>query len=506
MQLVILLAFAVVLMPMSTPPWPVLRGPAAALGVVCGLSAAVLLWAGWATRRVLRYLDDDPARPSRAQRQHARDGVTLSSLLLLTFAAGTWGTEWPLLVCRVWHLQKVYGLDEFVILLPLFATLIAAWAIMYPADRAIRQVTMEASLLEGLPARPPWTFTAYMVFLLRHQLLLVALPMMAIVITNDIVKDHMRYLRKLTPLPWADQAVLVLVAGVILFFAPLLLRLIWHTSALPNGSLRDRLRRVSARLGIRYRDILVWHSEGMVVNAAVMGVLPRVRYVLLSDGLLEHMDDEKIEAVFGHEAGHVKHLHIPFYLLFATLSMLVVGGVCEVFFGRLWPGHKPLLDVSYATPTAVVLVTAAWGLGFGWISRRFERQADLFGARTVTPTADGCDLPCRVHHPPAAPANGADGPAMPAKTPSPPYALCAKGAQTFADALRRIAQLNGIPEDTRSWRHSSIGGRIRFLHELAERPERVRRFGNTIVAIKILLAVGSAVGTALAVWLYYDYL
>ena len=62
----------------------------------------------------------------------------------------------------------------------------------------------------------------------------------------------------------------------------------------------------------------------MIVNAAVMGIVAPLRYVLITDAMIEQMDDTKIEAVFGHEAGHVKHHHIPCFLLFALTSGCIV--------------------------------------------------------------------------------------------------------------------------------------------------------------------------------------
>jgi len=496
MQFVVLVAFALLFMPLGSPPWRTIHDPLAVVAVVAGQAVGTAAWAAWAARRVLRRLDRDPMRPSVAQRQHARDGATLGTLLLAGLVTCVWFTDWPNLVRQEWGLDRVYGLAELVILLPFFASLLAAWAILFPADRALRHLAMEANLWAELPARPPWSLGRYMVFLIRHQLLIVALPMMAIVIANDCVQAHVRYLRQVTRLYWADQAVLVAVAGAILFFAPVLLRVIWSTSVLPRGPLRERLVGLSGRLGLRFREILIWHSEGMVVNAAVMGLLPPVRYVLLSDGLLERMEDEKIEAVFGHEAGHVKHLHIPYYLLFSVLSMLIVGGVCELVFRVM------RADPSYVTVTAAALLAGVWGVGFGWISRRFERQADFFGARVVSPAGpEGCDLPCHVHHPvgdPSAPAGAAGR--------VPGDALCATGARMFGEALARVAQLNGIAQEARSWRHSSIGSRIRFLSALAANPDAVRRFARTIAAIKLVLVAGTAVGLAIGVWLYAGYM
>jgi len=490
MQFVVLVAFAIVLMPSGKMPWPAVASGPWTLMVVLGQTVAIAAWGLFSTRRVLRHLDASPVDTATAQRLHARDSAMLGFLALTGWLASMWATDWPQQVRDLWGLDRIHGLDELILLAPMFASVIAGWATMFPADRAIRQLAMEANLREGLPVHPPWGFGAYLLFLVRHQLLLIVVPMALIVVANDAVQDHARYLRSVTRLWWADQAVLVAVAGAVLLFSPLMLRVIWSTSALPQGELRERLAGVSRRLRLKYRDILVWHSQGMVVNAAVMGILPPVRYLMLSDGLLERMDDEQIEAVFGHEAGHVKLLHIPYYMLFAVLSMLIVGGVCELVRWGLHTWASVRLGTAYMTMLAAALVVIIWGLAFGWISRRFERQADVFGARVVSPPAEGCVLPCRVHHTGDVPPN--------------PHSLCATGAALFADALGHIARLNGIPEEARSWRHSSIGSRIRFLRGLAEDPERVRRFARTLTAVRVILVAGTAAGLALAVWLYVE--
>jgi len=67
------------------------------------------------------------------------------------------------------------------------------------------------------------------------------------------------------------------------------------------------------------------------------------------------------------------------------------------------------------------------------------------------------------------------------------------------EGLDRVAVLNGIPHEERSWRHSSIGSRIRFLTSLAGDPRRAARFDRLlrVVRFSILgLAVAGAVATA----------
>ena len=64
---------------------------------------------------------------------------------------------------------------------------------------------------------------------------------------------------------------------------------------------------------------------------------------------------------------------------------------------------------------------------FGYLSRRCERQADIYGSRSTSP-------------------------------------------QAFIDALEKVAVLNGIPRDKPgrlwSWQHGTIGQRVAFLEQL----------------------------------------
>src|SRR6201999_2949396 len=101
---------------------------------------------------------------------------------------------------------------------------------------------------------------------------------------------------------------------------------ILKTESLPSSALRLRLEEMSRRHGLRYRDILLWHTQGSIGNAAVMGVLPRLRYVLMTDLLLETMPDEQIEAVFAHELGHIVYRHLIWYVIFIVTLVLAMSG------------------------------------------------------------------------------------------------------------------------------------------------------------------------------------
>ena len=92
---------------------------------------------------------------------------------------------------------------------------------------------------------------------------------------------------------------------------------------MPDSPLRRRLEEVARRHNVSFRDVMLWNTRHQMGNAAVMGYIPRFRYFLLSDLLLETMSDEQIEAVFAHEIGHIMHRHL--FWLMATVAGLILA-------------------------------------------------------------------------------------------------------------------------------------------------------------------------------------
>jgi STE24 endopeptidase len=260
--------------------------------------------------------------------------------------------------------------------------------------------------------------------------------------------------------------------GAILVLFPVLLRHVWETRPLPPGPLRSRLEDTAERAGFRVRDILVWHTNGMVINAAVAGFVRRLRYVFLSDALLLRLGDDEIEAVFGHEMGHVRHHH----LLLRVLAMIAPLSLCMLL-GQVVPhGVDRLLEWSAgeqlgtgtpgagalgaSIPTGLVLLGLMGGyvlVVFGYYSRQLEHQADLFGCRWV--------------------AADPDRPAV----------------ERFTSALEKLAAGTCSGRDGRSWQHASIARRIDFLQQLSRDPERELRFQRRVRLLGSLL-----IGTALS--------
>src|SRR5690606_877598 len=149
---------------------------------------------------------------------------------------------------------------ELIVLVPFFAALVVGWIMLYPADRAIRQVALDLSVFHLTPPRPVWRLSQFLSFNLRQHVLIILLPMTPIVIANDFALAYSRQIRQWSVVAWADQAVLVVIAGAVFLFAPVMLRYVWHTRVLPPGELRARLEELCRRIGLRYRRILICES------------------------------------------------------------------------------------------------------------------------------------------------------------------------------------------------------------------------------------------------------
>jgi STE24 endopeptidase len=359
-------------------------------------------------------------------------------------------------------------LDEALLLLPLLGPLLLSWAAYYEVDRWLRRREVDgendASRPESDSTAAPrvWTRGEYVAYQSRTHLMLVLAPLVPLVATQDVLQLAAP---ELMAGKSAWLALLPPLAAVVIGF-PWLLRRMWKAAPLPAGPLRCLLEQSAHRWGLRVRDIMVWNTERMVVNAAVAGFVPGWRYVFLSDALIEHFSPSEMEAVFGHEVGHIRHRHLLLraLVLLAPLSAL---SLVHVAWPQGFDGWQPS-TFAWIGPTALsglAVVTVA-GLYvaavFGYCSRRFERQADLFGCR-IASTADGAGSAAN---------------------------LTPHGVRTFIGALEKLAVLNGISRDARSWQHDSIAHRVAFLEQVATDPlgevrchRQVRLLGGLAVAV-----------------------
>lgn len=468
---------------------PVVRWVSDSAGVAACVALATLLPGVGGlvvSRRARAQLDRHPDSPGRGQAAFHRGTASLQLALGLMHAFVLLCTDWRPMIDRLPVVGNWIVVPGLLALIPFFVSILLIWTALYPADRAVRQIALEVYLVRGRPVHPVWSLASYLAYSFRHQVLFILVPMMLVLAATDLVIANYVVLQQYFGWRHAPDVLVGLSALGVAILAPEILRHVWVTRRLPDGPLRDRLLAICRRIGLRCREILVWRSGGMVVNAAVMGVVAPLRYVLITDAMLEQLDDTKIEAVFGHEAGHVKHRHVQCYLLFAAIS----GCLVTIFSIRTQglARQDPLLFQMLLAGLGAVLMLK-WGVVFGWISRRFERQADTFGVRTLSLIGLPCQSPCPLHDSERH-SHGA----------SPRDPLCRTGAHLFGDALHEVAVLNGIQPEARSWRHSSIRSRARFLLALAAEPASHARFQRRLTAIQALIVAAAAAAALWTAW------
>jgi STE24 endopeptidase len=447
------------------PPAPFDLAPDEAIAVSLAahalvISAAVIL--ATVTRVRLR---SQPQQRSRILRTYSKGKFRLSILTVVVFIGSLYGLGWG------WAMKQVVG-DSWSLLLkpalltPYLATMVLSWFFFYDGDRAAHEGFWGQGSFQSR--------SAYLTLHLRHNLLLFVPPLL-VMVGQDALHLLVGDGEQPDEVPFLYIALLVGLLTVTVLFLPYLLRLILGLRPLPAGPVRDHLTATARRLGFRISDILVWNTRDTQANARVSGMVPFLRYVVLTDRLLDELSIDEIEAVFGHEVGHIKHHHMPFYTLFLVLSVAVLAAGFES--ATQWA--LPSLAES-SSVWAEVMTRREWFLFpmvayiflcFGYMSRRCERQADLFG--------------CHV-----------------------------AGFPAMIRALDKVADINGISKERpgwlSAWQHGTMAERIDFLERTVERPELEstfqRRFGWLKWGSMASLAVAVGVLVACQQWEWFKYL
>tara|TARA_R110002073_G_scaffold65315_1_gene163175 strand:+ start:11432 stop:13027 length:1596 start_codon:yes stop_codon:yes gene_type:complete len=184
---------------------------------------------------------------------------------------------------------------------------------------------------------------------------------------NDLVRAHVEHVQLIG---FAFVALLLSILGVHL---PTLLRGTWETVPLPAGRERMLYDSVAKMADFTAREVLLWRTGNLMANAAIVGLTPSRRVVLLSDSLLASLDERALAAVYGHEIAHSKLHHVPIFCSWFLFFLVGAMGVVATL-----DGAGPWTELA-----VVGGALCTWGLAFGWLSRRCELEADLFAAELL---------------------------------------------------------------------------------------------------------------------------
>lgn len=250
--------------------------------------------------------------------------------------------------------------------------------------------------------------------------------------------------------------------------APPLLCRLWECSPFDDGEMADEIRRYAAAQGIAFRRIVYWNAfHRTLLTAAVMGIVARFRYLLLTPALVQTLNREEILAVVSHETGHVRHRHMTLYMVFliafAAFSAVAVNPLALLLLRILPPSLLlyPNGDDNLWIPLLVGMLEISLFFFFiryifGYFMRHFERQADVFCFRSgVSP-------------------------------------------QAMVSAFTKLAEAIGPEAHAANWHHFSIPQRISFIRRCQEEPALIdrhaRRVRRRMIAVWLVLFGCSAVG------------
>jgi STE24 endopeptidase len=438
-------------------------GPASAALLSLGLMA--LVWAGAHLAILLQVRRMDRGRPDTVA---WADRILLGSRLVALAVHGVNILLLGWLDIIRGQLGDIILLDEFLAVLPLVMVLLGGWWSMYPVERRIREVMILRDLDMGRPVRPIPGRLAHMVSVTRHQAAIVLVPILIILSWSECIQFAAS--RRMLP-AWMPVEGLQFAGAVLaLTLMPLVLRRVWDTIHLEAGPLRDDLIAMCREHRVRIRDVLLWRTHGVMINGAVMGLVGPARYVMLTDALLEMLPAQQIRAVMAHELGHIRRWHMP-WLAGAALSSIVLASASVSL--ATWLIAPAWWHSSTAESFTLAAGLAAGLIVFGFVSRRFEWQADAFAVQHLSGWRG------RPEH------RG-----MP---------ITPEAVRAMADALDAVATLNHIPRHRFTWRHGSIASRQRRLLALVGRPAGRLRPDRDAAIIKALVAGALAAVGALLV-------
>jgi STE24 endopeptidase len=186
---------------------------------------------------------------------------------------------------------------------------------------------------------------------------------------------------------WAWGALLGFQLLMLVLAPVLILPLFNKFTALPEGSLRERLLKLAERTRFRARSIQVMDGSkrSRHSNAFFTG-FGGFRKIVLFDTLIQQLAEVELEAVLAHEIGHFKKKHIPKTLLVSALGSLAAFWLISLLARQEWFYRSFGFEPGSIVPALLLFGLLSGVITFWfspvahWWSRRYEYQADAYAA------------------------------------------------------------------------------------------------------------------------------
>lgn len=364
--------------------------------------------------------------------------VRLSAMAIFLFALDVY-----FLNLKHW-LQAIPGFERMSVLqglaaLSLFLFYLATiWYFAYPGYRAIfhAKITRQSYILSNLRFNLPILFP-WFVLSLAYDLMVLTRWAGPNGFLNSI-EGHIAFF----------SCFLVL----LMVFMPAFVQHWWGCRPIKTSEKARDLEKFLHEKDFKYRRLLNWPIfEGKMMTAGIMGILPRYRYLLVTESLFQILSAEELKAVMAHEMGHAKYRHLFLYIVFFIGFIVLSTGLFDLFFylfyahplfmNMLSHGDSQSVSLFYMIMSAPMLLClfVYFRYVMGFFMRHFERQADLYSAETM----------------------GSPEPTI--------------------RSLEKIAELSGKSRDLPSWHHFSIRERVETLWRTLRDPGLIRRHNRFVV-------------------------
>lgn len=433
-------------------------GEVPAVRALMGTGAALLVaWAGarWLADRALAGLEEQGPQAALLRLPWLALPAFLCWMLMLqVFGWGAW--VFATLPPATWLLRYV------VLFLPLLAAFAGAWV-------ARARVEGEIAARLGRREAGPTPTAAVRAGLRRNGLALIPMGVLLgfveglSLLATWGVPGVSTVLEAVQDVPPIEVLLVIGVLAALAYALPVALARLLPSEPFPPGPLQARLARLATAMGLAYREMRVWKTGRRGLNAMVVGLTGGTRRIFVTDGLLEALAPEEVEAVFCHEAAHAQRHHLVWFLVLTSLLNLA---------HMLSQDALAALGVPPITQSLLLLMVLWFGI-LGWVSRRFERESDVDGGRHAA-----------LLDPEAAPHVLASLP-----TPVP------AGAWRMVRALKRLESLVG---DVYSHRHGLLSHRAAFVALHATQPALRQAFTRGMRRMKLAFAALAVVLVGLA--------
>lgn len=248
--------------------------------------------------------------------------------------------------------------------------------------------------------------------------------------------------------PFAETAVMLILTLLfliaIMVVLPFFIQKLWLCTPLENIELKNKLEILCKHAKFKHAGLKTWTVMNHALTAAIIGIVPRFRYILFTKRLLHELPPSSIEAILGHEIGHTYHKHLlrfPIIIfglsIISGLLFLPINQAAQQLLQWMYDFY-PSKNLGLLYPFLLfipfaILAVLYFRLVFGLFSRLFEREADLYGFKL--------DLP--AHH--------------------------------LINALNHIAIATGNSHRVPNWHHYSIQQRIDFLRAAEQNPKLIKQ-------------------------------